>query len=76
MGNNKKAQNALDKANELATNNDEKYLINYNRAILYYNNQDFKSALNSAKEALAIKNDERTNALVQDIEETIEKINQ
>ena len=76
MGNNKKAQNALDKANELATNNDEKYLINYNRAVLYYNNQDFKSALNSAKEALAIKNDERTNALVQDIEETIEKVNQ
>lgn len=68
MGNNKKAQNALDKAMQLATNNDEKYLIHYNRAIMYYNNQDFKSALNCAKDALAIKNDERTNSLIKDIE--------
>jgi len=76
MGNNKKAQMALDRAFELATNDNEKYLIYYNRAIMYYNNQDFNSALNCAKQALAIKNDETTNTLINDIQETIKKINQ
>lgn len=68
MGKNKKAQEALDTAETLATNADDRYLINYNRAVLYYHNQDYNSALNSAKEALALKNDETTNALIKDIE--------
>ena len=71
MGNHKKAQEALDKAFDLATNDNERYLIHYNRAVLYYNNQDFNSALNSAKEALVFKNDETTNALIKDIEAMI-----
>lgn len=76
MGNNKKAQYALDKASEFATNDNEKYLINYNRAVMYYNNQDFESALNCAKDALKIKNDETTNTLIRDIEEMISSANQ
>lgn len=76
MGNNKKAQMALDKAFELATNDNEKYLIFYNRAIMYYNNQDFESALNCAKDAQKIRNDETINTLIGDIQETINKINQ
>jgi len=76
MGKNKKAQEALDKAFELATNDNEKYLIYYDRAVMYYNNQDFESALNCAKEAQQIKNDETANALIKDIEETLAKINQ
>ena len=71
MGNNKKAQNALDKAFEFATNDNEKYLIHYNRAVMYFNNQDFNAALNCAKDAQAIKNDETTNALIQDIEQML-----
>lgn len=76
MGNNKKAQIALDKAFELSTNDNEKYLIYYNRAVMYYNNQDFDSALSCAKQALAIKNDETTNTLISDIEEMLNNTNQ
>lgn len=76
LGNNKKAQYALDKASELATNDNEKYLIAYNRAVMYYNNQDFVSALNCAKDALRIKNDETTNTLIKDIEEMLNDSNQ
>ena len=71
MGNNKKAQNSLDKAEELATNNDERYLINYNRAVLYFNSQDYTSALASAKKAQAIKDDETTRNIIHDIESAL-----
>ena len=71
MGNNSKAQEALNKAEELATNQDEKYLIYYNRAVLYYQNQDYTSALNNAMLAQQIKNDETTSALIEDIKEMI-----
>lgn len=67
MGNHKLAQEALDKADSLATNTDEKYLINYNRAILYYQNQDYHSALNSALKAKLIKDDNTVNSLIEDI---------
>ncbi len=76
MGNNKKAQESLDKAFELSTNDNEKYLIYYNRAVMYYNNQDFESALNCAKDAQKIKNDETTNTLIKDIEEMLTNSNQ
>lgn len=72
MGNNDKAQQALDKAEILATNNDERYLINYNRAVLYYNIQDYKSALNVARKAQSIKDDDTVRTLIKDIEETQE----
>lgn len=68
MGNHKKAQEALNKAFDLATNDDERYLIHYNRAVLYFNNQDYKAALSCAKEAKVFRNDETTNALINDIE--------
>ena len=68
MGNHKKAKEALDMADKLSTNQDEKYLINYNKAVLYYNNQNFESALNYAKQAQAIKDDETSQALIEDIE--------
>ena len=74
MGNNKKAQQALDKAFELATNDSERYLIFYNRAVMYYNNQDFKSALECARKAQKIKNDETTNTLLKDIETMLSNI--
>ncbi len=71
MGNHKKAQESLDKAFDLATNDDERYLIHYNRAVLYYNNQDYKAALSCAKEAKVFRDDETTNTLIKDIEDTI-----
>lgn len=70
MGNNKKAQEALDRAYQFAANDDDRYLIYYNRAVLYYNNQDYVSSLDNAKKALEIKNDATTQTLVQDIEDT------
>lgn len=69
MGNNKLSKDALDKAFELATNDNEKYIIYYNKAILYYNNQDYVSALDSAKDAKTIKDDDTVNALINDIEQ-------
>lgn len=68
MGNYEEAQRALDKAETLSTNSDEKYLINYNRAILYYNSQDYKSALNNALKAQSIKDDDTVKTLIKDIE--------
>lgn len=67
MGNNKLAKDSLTKAEFLATNDDEKYLIHYNKSILYYNNQDFNSALESAKDAQRIKDDENVESLINDI---------
>ena len=73
MGNNKKAQESLDRAEELSTNQDEKYLINYNKAVLYYNNQDFQSALEMAHKAQSIKDDETTRTLIEDIKSMMEQ---
>ena len=68
MGNNKQAQESLEKAMSLATNPDEKYLINYNKAVLFYHNQDFHSALVYALKAQLIRNDDTVKALINDIE--------
>lgn len=76
MGNHKKAQESLDKAYKLSTNDNEKYLIYYDRAVMYYNNQDFESALNCAQKAREIKNDDTANALVKDIEAMLNNLNQ
>ena len=67
MGENKKAQESLDRAFQLATNDDERYLIYYNRAVLYYNTQDYNTAMENAKKAAQIKNNETTQTLIEDI---------
>lgn len=54
MGNHKKAQEALNKAFDLATNDDERYLIHYNRAVLYFNNQDYKAKIKLCKRSQSV----------------------
>lgn len=67
MGNNTLAEESLDKAQSLATNDEERYLINYNKAIMNYNRQDFSTALEYARQAKQIKDDSQVNSLINDI---------
>ena len=46
---------------------DEKYIVNYNRAVTYYNLQQYEKALNSAKIAQSIKNEQSIQDLINDI---------
>ena len=67
MGDGDNALKNLITARNYAKNNDEKYIIEYNIAIVYYNKQDFTKALETAYKAQAIKNDERIKELISDI---------
>ena len=58
---------ALDSAASLAKTEDEKYLIAYNRAIVYYNRQDYEKALTFANQAKNIKPGENIEELISDI---------
>ncbi len=71
MGNNKLAMDNLDTAESYATNNDERYLIKYNKAVLYYNSQNFKTALEFAQDAKNIRNDEQINNLINEIQSVL-----
>ena len=57
----------LEKAEIYAQTVDEKYIVNYNRAVAYYNMQQYEKALNSAKIAQSIKNEKNIQALINDI---------
>ena len=55
MGDYEKSLNYLNKAEEFAKSDDEKYLVNYNRAIIYYNKLDKSKAPLYANKAKTIK---------------------
>ncbi|MBR1424676.1 matrixin family metalloprotease [bacterium] len=57
----------LDQAGSLKLSQDEKYLINYNKAVIYFNAQDYKKALQYANTAKSIKNDSTINELIEEI---------
>ena len=67
MGNIDEALEHLNKAEELASNSDEKYLANYNRAIIYYNNQQYQTALKYANEAKSIRDNPEIDTLIAEI---------
>ncbi len=54
-------------AETLAKNVDEKYLIDYNRAVIYYNMQRSEQALQYAMNAKSIKDDSSINELISEI---------
>lgn len=59
---------ALDTAENLARSQDEKYLVEYNRAILYYNSHNLAKALEHAQKAKVIKPCSRVDELINDIQ--------
>ncbi len=62
-----KAIQALDTAQNLAQTQDERYLIEYNRAVFYYNKHDFISALAYATKAKGIKQTPEIDTLINEI---------
>jgi predicted Zn-dependent protease len=58
----------LDKAQSLTTTSDEKYLIQYDRAIIYFNQQDYDKSLKYANLAKEIRNDDNVESLIEDIQ--------
>lgn len=58
----------INKAEQLANTKDEQFLVHYDRAIIYYNQQKYSSALEAAQHAQAIKNENNVQELIKDIE--------
>jgi tetratricopeptide (TPR) repeat protein len=63
------ALSMLDKAETLAQTTDEKYLIQYNRAIIYFNKQNYDKASNYAHLAKTLKNNQDINDFIYEIEQ-------
>lgn len=68
MGDLDLALKSLSSASQLAKNEDEKYMVAYNRAIIYYNKQDYRNSLAYAKQAKAIRPSNNIDELINDIE--------
>lgn len=62
------ALSMLDKAEKLNPSQDELYIINYNRAVIYYNKHDFDKSKEFALKAKSIKSDKNINDFITDIE--------
>lgn len=58
----------INKAEQLANTKDEQFLVHYDRAIIYYNQQKYSSALEAAQHAQSIKNENNVQELIKDIE--------
>ena len=70
-GEDAEAFKAIEKAEILARSQNEKYLVEYNRAVLYYNKQNFSKALEHAQKAKAIKSGASIDSLIDDIENSL-----
>ena len=68
MGDFDLALKALNSASNLAQNEDENYMVAYNRAIIYYNKRDYNNALNYAKQAKSIRPSNNIDELINDID--------
>lgn len=68
MGNFDLALKNLNTAKTLAKSVDEKYIIEYDLAIIYYNKQEPQKALEHAKRAQEIKPSDNADELISDIE--------
>lgn len=67
MGDFEKALQNMTTAEKYAKSNDERYLVEYNRAIIYYNMQNPQSAMQYARRAQSYKNDPAVNELIEEI---------
>jgi len=71
LGQVKKALSSLDRAEQLAKTADERYLVEYNRAVIYYNSHDIKSALAFAQKAKGIKQSPEIDELISEIKKML-----
>ena len=67
MGDFESVLQTLDKAETYAQTVDEKYIVNYNRAVTYYNLQHYEKAINFAKVAQAFNDEQSIRDLINDI---------
>lgn len=68
MGEYDKALSSLNRAMELASNDDERFLVEHNRAMIYYNMHNVEKSREHAKNALKIKEDENLYQLLEELE--------
>lgn len=62
------AINTLQQGERYIKSNDDKYLIEYNKAAIYYNMQRYSEALTAANNAKSIKDDASINELIEEIQ--------
>ena len=67
LGDYNSALEYLLKGEAVAYSNDERYLIDYDRAVIYFNQQDYNKALEYAQKAQSIKNDSGVQDLIKEI---------
>lgn len=68
LGEKEKGLEYLKKAEKLASTDDEKFMIYYNRAVIYFNSHDFKSAKSAAIKAQSVKNTAEIQSIINEIE--------
>lgn len=68
MGDFEQSLNVLERANLFVKTTDELYIVHYNKAITYYNLQDYDKALELANSAQSIKDTQDVKVLISDIE--------
>lgn len=62
-----KALSTLNKGSMYVQSNDERFLIEYNKAAIYFNQQKYSLALEAANNAKSIKDDNAVNELIDEI---------
>ena len=68
MGDKEKGLSYLKKAESLASSDDEKYMMYYNRSVIYFNSQDYRLAKEAALKAREIKNTPEIQSLISEID--------
>lgn len=67
LGENEQALDELNTAYNLSASDDEEFLIEFNRAMIYFNMQKFSEAEKHANEALSIREDSNLRELLKEI---------
>ncbi len=68
-----KALSALKVAEKLASNVDEHYYVEYNRAVIFYNQRDYKKSLDYAKRAKDVRDGAEISALINELNELVKR---
>ena len=71
LGDFEKALSYINVAEHIAKSNDEKYTIYYNKSIIFFNMQDFRSAKEAAQNAQSIRDSSEIRDLQSEIEEML-----
>lgn len=73
MGDFESSLNALSEGSKYAKTQDEQYLVAYNRAITYYNLQDYNKSLEFANSAKSIKTTQSVLELIDELEKLLSR---